>query len=55
MKSIRKKITVCLILTVLGALLFVGAVSISLNYNSTISTVEEMMRESAVLAAERVD
>lgn len=55
MKSIRKKITVCLILTVLGALLFVGAVSISLNYNSTISTVEEMMRESAVLAAERVE
>ena len=55
MKSIRTKITMCLMLTVLMALLFVGAVSISLNYNSTIVTVDHMMSESATLAAERVE
>ena len=55
MKSIRKKITVCLMITVLTALFLVGAVSISLNYNSTIATVDQMMCESANLAAERVE
>lgn len=55
MKSIRKKITICLMMTVLAAQCFVGAVSISLNYTSTISTVDQMMRESATLAAERVE
>lgn len=54
MKSIRKKITVCLIATVLIALAAVGASSIILNYRSTIATVEQMMRETAVLAAERI-
>lgn len=42
-------------MTVLAAQCFVGAVSISLNYTSTISTVDQMMRESATLAAERVE
>ncbi len=55
MKSIRKKITVCLMMTVLMALFLVGAVSISLNYSSTIATVDQMMCESANLAAERVE
>ena len=55
MKSIRKKITVCLMATVLTALLLVGATSITLNYRSTIATVDQMMRETAVLAAERVE
>lgn len=55
MKSIRKKITICLMMTVLAAQCFVGAVSISLNYTSTISTVDQMMCESATLAAERVE
>ncbi|MCI8888787.1 MAG: methyl-accepting chemotaxis protein [Hungatella sp.] len=55
MKSIRTKITLCLILTVLGALLVVGGSSIVLNYRSTIDTVNQMMSESAVLAAERVE
>ncbi len=55
MKSIRKKITICLMITVLTALFLVGAVSISLNYNSTIATVDQMMCESANLAAERVE
>lgn len=55
MKSIRAKITLCLILTVLTALVAVGSSSIMLNYNSTIATVDHMMSETAVLAAERVE
>ncbi|MDE7011367.1 MAG: methyl-accepting chemotaxis protein [Oscillospiraceae bacterium] len=55
MKSIRKKITVCLMATVLVALVLVGATSITLNYRSTIATVDQMMSETAVLAAERVE
>ena len=55
MKSIRKKITVCLIATVLIALGVVGSASILLNYRSTIATVDQMMSETAVLAAERIE
>lgn len=55
MKSIRKKITVCLMATVLIALVLVGATSISLTYRSTIATVHQMMSETAVLAAGRVE
>lgn len=55
MKSIRKKITICLMATVLIALFAVGASSISLNYRSTIATVDQMMSETAVLAAERIE
>ena len=55
MKSIRKKITISLIATVLIALAAVGASSIALNYRNTIATVEAMMSETAVLAAERVE
>ena len=55
MKSIRKKITVCLMATVLAALVLVGASSITLNYRSTIATVDQMMSETAVLAAERIE
>ena len=54
MKSIRIKITLCLILTVLASLIASGVSSIALNYNSTMSTVERMMSETAVLAAGRV-
>ena len=54
MKSIRRKITTCLIATVLVALLAVGAFSMGLNYRSTLSTVEQMMGETAVLAGERI-
>lgn len=53
MKSIRTKITLCLILTVLVSLVASGASSIALNYNSTMSTAEQMMCETAVLAAGR--
>ena len=55
MKSIRKKITVSLMATVLVALIVVGASSITLNYRSTLATVEQMMSETAVLAAERIE
>lgn len=55
MKSIRKKITVCLMATVLLALIAVGSSSIALNYRSTIATVDQMMSETAVLAAERIE
>ncbi|MDE6924808.1 MAG: HAMP domain-containing protein [Acetatifactor sp.] len=53
MKSIRTKITLCLILTVLVSLVASGFSSIMLNYNSAMSTVEQMMTETAVLAAGR--
>lgn len=53
MKSIRTKITLCLILTVLAGLVASGSSSIALNYNSTMATVEQMMSETAVLAAGR--
>ncbi len=55
MNSIRKKITVCLMATVLVALAAVGASSIALSYRSTIATVDQMMSETAVLAAERIE
>lgn len=55
MKSIRTKITLSLILTVLIGLVASGISSIIPNYNSTMSTVEHMMSETAVLAAGRVE
>ncbi len=41
--------------TVLAALLAVGASSIVLSYRSTVATVSQMMSETAVLAAERIE
>ncbi len=55
MNSIRKKITVCLIATVLIALFAVGFSSMTLNYRSTLNTVEQMMSETAALAGERIE
>ncbi len=55
MKSIRTKITVCLMLTVLTALTAAGLSGIIPSYRSTLSTVEHMMSTTAVLAAERVE
>ena len=49
MKSIRTKITLCLMVTVLATQLVVGGCSITLSYNNTISTVDQMMSETAVL------
>ena len=53
MKSIRTKITLSLILTVLIGLVASGVSSIALNYNNTMDTVERMMSQTAVLAAGR--
>ena len=55
MKSIRKKITVCLMVTIVTALMAAGVSGIVPSYRSTLSTVENMMRTTAVLAAERVE
>ncbi len=55
MKSIRTKITLSLILTVLIGLVASGTSSITLNYNNTMSTVEQMMSQTAVLAAGRAE
>lgn len=55
MKSIRTKITLCLIVTVVTALIAAGVSGIVPNYRSTITTVDHMMSETAVLAAERVE
>ena len=55
MKSIRMKITLCLILTVLAGQAASGIASIIPSYNSTMATVEQMMCETAVLAADRVE
>lgn len=55
MNSIRKKITICLIATVLIALLAVGVSSIVLNYRSTLATVNQMMSATAALAGERIE
>ncbi len=53
MKSIRTKINVCLILTVLIGLVVSGVFSIAQNYSNTMSTVKQMMSQTAVLAAGR--
>ncbi len=55
MKSIRTKITVCLMLTIVTALMAAGLSGIIPSYRSTLSTVEHMMCSTAVLAAERVE
>ncbi len=54
MKSIRTKINLSLILTILIGLLASGYASLMLGYSNTISTVEQMMSQTAVLAAGRV-
>lgn len=53
MKSIRTKIALSLILTVLIGLVVSGYSSIILNYNNTMLTVEQTMSQTAVLAAGR--
>lgn len=55
MKSIRTKITLCLIVTVTTALLAAGISGIIPSYRSILATVEYMMSETAVLASGRVE
>lgn len=55
MNSIRKKITVCLMATVLLALAIVGGCSTALSYRGTLATVDRMMCETVLLAAGRIE
>lgn len=54
MKSIRTKILGCMVATVLVSLLLIGSISIYLNYNSTVETLQQTMIEMSVTASERV-
>lgn len=54
MKSIKTKILLCMVLTVLFSLSLVGGISIYLNYSSTVDTMEQTMTEMAETASERV-
>lgn len=45
----------CLMATVLTALIAVGVASSALSYRSTVATVDQMMSETAVLAAQRIE
>ncbi len=54
MKSIRAKIMLCMSLTVLIFMCIVGVVSSYLNYSSTIDTLEQTMKETAVITSDRV-
>ena len=55
MRSIREKITICLMATVLITQITVGTFSILMNYRNTVATVDRMMSETAELAAERIE
>ncbi|QHI73357.1 methyl-accepting chemotaxis protein [Aminipila terrae] len=54
MKSIKCKILTAIILLVSVSLILVGGTSVFLNYNSTMSLLEQIMKESAGLASDRV-
>ena len=54
MKSIKAKILVSMILTVVISLALVGGVSCFLSYNGTKSTLEDSMKQTALVAADRV-
>ena len=55
MKSIRKKILVCMSLSVFISLTVVGGVSTWLSYSSTIDTLRQTMIETADTASERIE
>lgn len=55
MKSIRTKILLSMMLTVIISLLIVGSTGIALNYFSTKELVEQSMAETAKIAANRVE
>lgn len=55
LKKIKTKILLCMSLTVALSLLLVGTISTFLNYSSANKTLEQTMREMAVLAANRVE
>ncbi len=55
MKTIRAKIRFCMSVTLLVALLVMGAATIGMSWSSTMSTLEQTMTETAAIAAERVE
>lgn len=55
MKSIRAKILVWMMTTLVVSLLVVGFISIYLNYSSTNQTLEQTLQETATIAADRVN
>ncbi|WP_312649049.1 methyl-accepting chemotaxis protein [Aminipila sp.] len=54
MNTIKSKILTAIILLVSVSLVIVGGTSILLNYNSTVSLLEQVMLESSKLASDRV-
>ncbi len=54
MKSIRAKIMLCMSLTVMVFMCIVGIFSSYMNYSSTIDTLEQTMKETAVITSDRV-
>lgn len=54
MKTIRTRILVNMIATVMGSLMLIGVLSILLSYNSTTELLSQTMTESAKITADRV-
>ena len=55
MKTIRGKILLCMILTMLISLLTVGTIGVVLNYVSATSILQQTMTQTAKVAAERIE
>ncbi len=54
-KTIRGRIMLVMTMTLLIVLLVVGAITVSINYTSTISTLEQTLAETAKVASKRVE
>lgn len=54
MKSIKSRILLCMLLTVIISLVVLGGISVSLNYSSSIELLEQTMTETSLIAANRV-
>lgn len=53
MKTIKSKILLCMTSTIIALLFISGVTSIWLNYSSTMETLEQSMRETVTVAADR--
>lgn len=54
MKSIRGKILLCMLITITISLSILGIISIYLNYDSSLKILEQTMKETANVSAQRV-
>lgn len=54
-KSVKIKILVCMVMTTLICSVLIGGISIALMYQSTNATLKQTMRETAKIAAKRVE